>query len=152
MSKKHFIATIFLLSCSFVHAQADCIILFKYKAAIKSGSIKVTAVGLPTTPFLIGYIKQNEERAFVVTKTKNNKISQVLASHLSSDFCAERQVIIERVFKRPTDGYHIKLFEGSTNNKQTVREVIIPIDAIKFSLEQIENREGIVVDLGEIKI
>lgn len=154
MSKKLHIITLLILSCFYLQAQPDCIILFKYKAIITSDSIKIAKIGFPTTPFLIGYISKTKDGAFSMYEPKDSIVNQILASHLSSDFCMDYESIINNVFKKKREGYLIKIFETQSGNPKKYKplEILIPLDSIKFTSEIIESHKGIIIDLGKIKI
>jgi hypothetical protein len=149
----YIIASIVLLSYNLV-AQPDCIIIFKYVGNITSDSIKIDKIGLPTTPFLIGYINKNEERAFSIYKLKDSIVDKTKASHLSSHFCESNENIIDNVFKRSKNGYLIKVVTKKNDNSkdQKTIEILIPLESIKFTTEMVDNKREIKIDLGKIKI
>lgn len=152
-NKIYFTILIFLI-CFNALAQPDCVIPFKYKGIIISDSIKTSKVGLPTTPYLIGYEKKSDEKAFLIYELKDTIINEVLYSHLSSDFCRSLEDIITYFFKKTKNGYLIKIYtkqnKGST--KSNPIEILISLESIKFTIETIDNRKGIVIDFGKIKI
>jgi hypothetical protein len=154
MTRNFYITTLLFLSCCKLHAQADCKILFRYIGSITSDSIKITKIGLPTTPFLIDYIHKNSQRAFSIYKLKDSIINDTLISHLSSDFCMESENIIDYVFKHPKRGYLLRIFENQIGDpiKHKMQEILMPLDSIKFTSEFIGNRRCIIIDLGNIKI
>ena len=146
--KRNFCLLIFIVFCNFnLFAQPDCRITFIYKGTISSESIKIIKVGLPTTPFLAGFISKEEKRAFDIFDLKDSAINQSQGSHLASDFCSSENAIINNFFKQPKDGYIIKVFD-----KIKWREVLIPLTSITFSVEVINREKKIVINLGNIKI
>ena len=147
MKKNLFLLIFIILSYFNLSAQPDCRITFNYTGSIISDSIKIIKVGLPTTPFLAGFISKDEKRAFDVFDLKDSTINQSQGSHLASDFCSTENAIINDFFKLPKNGYIIKVFD-----KIKWQEVLIPLASITFSVEVINGKKEIVINLGNIKI
>jgi hypothetical protein len=118
--------------------QADCVTRFTYTWTTDSLTANKFDVGLPTTPFLVGYANKDDERSFYFVDL--NSKTATMSSHLSSDFCMDRESIIERVFRGDKSFYLLKL-RTTTNEKRTkldVSEIKIPVDAIVFSVDSVK--------------
>ena len=148
--KRYFLTiTLFIIAIG-VFGQPDCMTSFRYRGIIVEDSIQISRIGLPTTPFIVGYEKKSSSRAFAIFDVNDSVFNVRLGSHLSSDFCRTPDNIITFVFKRIKE-YPIKLFVGDEKFKNPIK-IIIPIDAIRFLLEDIDDRKEIVIDLGHIQI
>jgi len=147
-------AIICFLMVTKIFAQADCIIWFKYKGSILSDSLKIEKIGLPTTPFLCGYIKETDREAFDLLELKDSVINDTCYSHLSSDFCLEYNYMLNRVFRKDNKGYPIEIFCSNTKDiaKRKMIELTLPIDKITFSPGNKESKLKIIIDLGRIII
>jgi hypothetical protein len=154
MREPFYITILLILSSLHLLAQPDCIVFFKYVGSIKSDTVKIAKIGLPTTDFLGDYVTKEDRFAFFISKVKDSLINQVLISHMSSEFCMETDSIIKYFFKKKKIQYLVELFENqnSDSTKYRIVEILIPLDSIKFRSEIINGRKGIIVDLGRIKI
>ena len=127
-----------IFASSSVFGQADCVTRFTYTWTADSLTDNIYEVGLPTTSFLVGYADKDEERSFYFVDL-NSKMA-TMRSHLSSDFCMDRESIIERVFKGDKSFYLLKL-RTPVNEKRTkfdISEIKIPIDSIVFSVDSMK--------------
>ncbi len=151
--KKYLLTIILTLFTTILFGQPDCIITFRYKGAISDSSNKFHKIGLPTTPFIVGYEKKANSIAFTIKNINDSLFDIELGSHLSSDFCRSPEDIVTYVFKQLKE-YPVKLFYNSKDSKSKGKfiEVIIPLDSIKFTYEVFDDRKVIVIDLGFIKV
>jgi hypothetical protein len=150
--KKHLLTVILTLFTTVLFGQPDCIITFRYKGVIADSSNKFRQIGLPTTPFIVGYEKKTNSEAFAIKNISDSSFDIELASHLSSDFCRTPEDIVTFVFRQLKE-YPVKLFYSRKDSKLKDKpiEVIIPLDSIKFTYEVVNDRKEIVIDLGRIK-
>ena len=150
--KKHVLTITLTIITACLFGQSDCVIFFRYKGIIVSDSIKIQKIGLPTTPYIVGYEKKSGSKAFAIYNINDTSFNFEMASHLSSDFCGAQEDIVNFVFKRIQE-YPIKLFrfQKKPNTETKLIEIIIPIDSIRFTCENINDRKEIIIDLGHIK-
>jgi hypothetical protein len=132
-----------------VLGQMDCVIHFTYTWTVETETNREIELGLPTTPFLVGYETKNDERSFAFAELNSGEAS--LGSHLRSDFCMDYDRIIERVFKGDKSYYLLKLRtkKNEKGKKFKIKEIKIPIDSINFSIDKEERR--IIIQLPTIK-
>ena len=83
--KRIFILLILSLTIQFSYGQACGIYRIKYVGNIKSKSLKIEKIKLPTIQFLEGLGNENSEYGFVEIKPENDIIEVELGSHLTSN-------------------------------------------------------------------
>lgn len=139
-----------LITCAhFSWAQADCRILFVYKATIVSHSVKIEKIGVPSTRLLVGYISADNDLAFQYSKPVGGEFSDTLISHLSSEFCGEIDNVIKNVFIGNKKQYTIRI---SSYRSERFTEALIPIESIKFVPIKKANGVHLIIDLGTIEL
>jgi hypothetical protein len=140
---------IYLSLSTSAFGQADCKIFFTYTWTVDQATDKQIELGLPTTDFLNGYTTDKEEESFYFVGLNLNKAT--LVSHLSSDFCMNRDRIIDKVFKGDKSFYLLKLRTKTDDRKGEFdfKEIKIPIDSLNifFSTEE----KQITIQLPTIK-
>ena len=129
--------------------QADCKILFTYTWTAEPETDKDIELGLPTTQFLSGYTTDNEERSFYFVGLNSNMAT--LVSHLSSDFCMNRDRIMDKVFKGDKSFYLLKLRTRTNekNKKFEIKEIKIPIGSLNIFFDT--EKKQITIQLPTIK-
>jgi hypothetical protein len=152
MQPKLYLLGLFVSCFVTAHTQQDCIIYFNYKGSITGNTSKIIRIGLPTTIFLKGYVNNKSARAFAIYSLRSPVFNVTGSSHLSADFCLEPEEIIQRVFKSDHKNYPVKIFLLKQNKPRTYisRELHVPIDSIRFSINRDERK--IVIHLGKIKL
>jgi hypothetical protein len=152
MRPKLYLLGLFVTCYVTAQTQQDCVIYFNYKGSIIGNTSKIARIGLPTTIFLKGYVNNKSARAFAIYSLRGPVFNVTGSSHLSADFCLEPEDIIQRVFKSDHKNYPVKLFLLKKNKPRTYssKEVLVPIDSIRFSINRDERK--IVIHLGRIKL
>lgn len=152
MRPKLYLIGLFVTCFVTAYTQQDCIIYFSYKGSLAGNATRIARVGLPTTMFLKGYVNNKSARAFSVYPLRGSVFNFTSSSHLSADFCLEPEDIIQRVFKSDHKNYPVKLYVLKTAKPRTYtsREILVPIDSIRFSINRDERK--IVIHLGKIKL
>lgn len=83
--KRIFILLILSLSIQYCFGQSCGIYRIKYVGKIKSESLKIEKIKLPTTAFLEGIGEENSEFGFIEIEPIANEIDVELGSHLTSN-------------------------------------------------------------------
>lgn len=132
-----------LLFISNSFSQADCKITYKYEGIIKSKSATIISIDIPTSRNLL-----KRDSLFYPSKVQNNKINQLMLSHLSGVFCGEKDKIINRVLKKE---HRFRIYISGKNQPL---EIIIPVEDIEFRLEYNQEWDNhiIIINIGEINI
>ena len=148
--KKPFIILILLLITQLGYSQADCVLTFKIRGKVIANGINLDKIYLPSTAFLVGYEKFDTQAGFYVLTLESESFSDEFRSHLSSDFCMDSKLIIERVFKK-VKSYPIRITEKIKDHVGKFRtyELKIPTDQIHFV---VNDDERIEIILPEIKL
>ena len=148
--RKSFIILISLLISQLGYSQADCVLTFKMSGKVIVNGVKLDKIYLPSTIFLVGYEKFDSQAGFYVVNLESESFSNEFRSHLSSDFCMDSKLIIERVFKK-VENYPIRITEKKKDHAGEFKtyELEIPTEQIEFLIN--ENKE-IEIILPEIKI
>jgi hypothetical protein len=135
--------------------QADCVIHFTYSWTVAPETNKEIELGLPTTRFLVGVTKEDEEKSFKFVGLNSNH-EATLNSHISPDFCMDYDSIITSIFKGDKSYYLLKLRRKTVkkrifkiNEVKITYEIKIPIDSIKFYIDK--KRREIIIQLPTIK-
>lgn len=147
--RRIFILSIINLVVLSASAQADCVMYFTYKGEIK-GNMTVGKIQVPSTAFLMGYEPVNDKFDSYVLPVDSNSFQVKCRSHLSSDFCMDKNGIVERVFKK-VESYPVTIFEQQKDHtgKYKMIKINIPTDQIKFVIT--ESKE-LVIELPVITI
>jgi hypothetical protein len=150
--KKYLLTVTLTIFATVLFGQADCIIFFSYKGVMVGDSSKFRQIGLPTTPFIAGYEKKKDQRAFAAFNLSDSSFDLTMSSHLSSEFCRKSEDIVTFFFKRIKE-YPIKFFDNRSSSKPKLKTVekIILTSSINFTYEVVDDGKEIVIDLGRIK-
>ncbi|MFV0531538.1 MAG: hypothetical protein ACK5MD_08875 [Flavobacteriales bacterium] len=148
--KKPLIILILVLISQLSFSQACCVFSYKISGKVTSDKIKLDRIYLPSTTFLVGYDKIDLQTGFYYVNLESGVFSNEFSSHLSSDFCMESELIIERVFKKVIH-YPIRITEKKKDHAGEFKtyELKIPTEQIEFLIN--ENKE-IEIILPEIKL
>ena len=141
---------ILLLIGQIGYSQADCVLTFKISGKVTANGTKPEKIYLPSTVFLVGYEKFDSKTGFYYLDLKSESFSEEFRSHLSSDFCMDAELIVERVFKK-VKNYPIRIAEKVKDQAGDFKyyELEIPTEQIKFILN---NEERIEIILPNIKL
>ncbi|WP_243472779.1 hypothetical protein [Winogradskyella sp. MH6] len=148
--KKLIIILILVLISQLSFSQACCVLDFKISGKVTSDKIKLDRIYLPSTTFLVGYDKFDSQTGFYYVELGSDLFSTKFRSHLSSDFCMNAELIIERVFKK-VKKYPIRITEEKRDHAGEFKsyELEIPTEQIEFLINE---NEEIEIVLPEIKI
>ncbi|WP_298545662.1 hypothetical protein [uncultured Aquimarina sp.] len=93
--KRIFILLIISFTIQYSYGQVCGIYRIKYVGNIKSESLKVEKIKLPTIQFLEGLGNENSEYGFVEINPENNIIEMGLSSHLTSNLFDKPEILLK---------------------------------------------------------
>jgi len=151
MKNKLFILATILFLPSFVYAQSDCVIRYKYLGSLNeavANDTSKTILKVPSTRDLVGHGEKMSKYQSIEIRPQAVSFEQVFRSHLSSVFCASQEDIIEDVFKGSNKQYKIILETGNIQ-----RDISLDVNQIGFKAVSDSSIFGsfIQVNLGVLK-
>lgn len=151
MKNKLSILAIILFLPSFVYAQSDCVIRYKYFGSINEVVANDTSkiiLKVPSTSNLIGDPEKLSKYRSIEIRADGGNFEHTFRSHLSSVFCASQEDIIEDVFKGSNKRYKIILKTGNIQ-----RQISLSVNQISFEAVSDSSIFGsfIQISLGDLK-
>lgn len=135
--KRIFILLILSLTIQYSFGQACGIYRIKYTGNIKSESLKIENIKLPTIVFLHGLQDQNSKISFVEFEPTNNRINIELDSHMTSHLYDEAESLL-KFYKTNRKSIPI-IITVSENGKN--REVLIELTWDSIQINKLEDEK-----------
>jgi len=135
--KRIFILLILSLIIQFSFGQACGIYRIKYVGNIKSESLKIEKIKLPTIEFLHGLEERNSEKGFIEIKTIENEIDIEIGSHLTSHLYEKAESLLKLYkTKRENIPIFITVIEYGKN-----REIQIELTWNDVKIKKLEDQK-----------
>ena len=149
--RKIFILLILSLTIQYSFGQACGIYRIKYIGNIKSESLKIEKIKLPTIEFLHALEDENSEISFVEIEQANNQINVVLGSHLTCRLYDEAESLL-KFYKTKRDSIPVIIIVMESGKN---REILIELTWNNIQINKLEDRRFgnlYELDLNEINV
>ena len=118
--KRIFILLILSLTIQYSFGQACGIYRIKYTGSLKSESLKIEKIKLPTIEFLHGLEDENSEISFVEIEPTDNRINIELRSPLTSHLYGETESLL-KFYKTKRESIPIIIIAIENGKKRKIR-------------------------------